>query len=269
MSSPAEQGLQFVERCAGSDAATAAADFLATIRGMGFSCAACGAWAGIGRHRQSRFFFVDWPADWLDFYERNRWFEHDILPIEARRRLSPFWYADVVPRLKLSSFENRKKAVELRKHLASVRYFGQELELVLSDAIEIAAKWFRPPSVYVLSLADLDEIVRSTLNMFLKPENISGTRFDVYSDNFSWSKAFTIPENDVVELCERQNVESASWLTGIWGLKVIDLREHIVRRQVIPAIIWEYLRLKYERPERKPREEAVFGDILSLSVGLR
>jgi DNA-binding CsgD family transcriptional regulator len=103
VSSPAEQGLQFVERCAGSDAATAAADFLATIRRMGFACAACGAWAGIGRHRQSRFFFVDWPADWLDFYERNRWFEHDILPIEARRRLSPFWYADVVPRLKLSA----------------------------------------------------------------------------------------------------------------------------------------------------------------------
>ena len=103
MSSPIEQGLQFVERCAGSDAATAAADFLATIKRMGFSCAACGAWAGIGRHRQSRFFFVDWPADWLDFYERNRWFEHDILPIEARRRLSPFWYADLVPRLKLSA----------------------------------------------------------------------------------------------------------------------------------------------------------------------
>lgn len=103
MSSSAEQGLQFVERCAGSDAATAAADFLATIRGMGFACAACGAWAGIGRHRQNRFFFVDWPADWLEFYQNNGFVEHDVLPIEARRRVRPFWYRDVVSRLKLSA----------------------------------------------------------------------------------------------------------------------------------------------------------------------
>ena len=102
MSSSAELGLQFVERCAGSDATTAAADFLATIRGMGFSCAACGAWAGIGRHRQNRFFFVDWPADWLEFYQSNGFVEHDVLPIEARRRVRPFWYRDVVSRLKLS-----------------------------------------------------------------------------------------------------------------------------------------------------------------------
>ncbi|MGC2594097.1 MAG: autoinducer binding domain-containing protein [Xanthobacteraceae bacterium] len=103
MSSPAEQGLQFVERCAGSDAATAAADFLETIRRMGFSCAACGAWAGIGRHRQNRFFFVDWPADWLDFYQNNGFVEHDILPIEARRRVRPFWYSEAISRLKLSA----------------------------------------------------------------------------------------------------------------------------------------------------------------------
>ncbi|MFZ3225102.1 MAG: autoinducer binding domain-containing protein [Xanthobacteraceae bacterium] len=95
--------MQFVERCAGSDAATAAADFLETIRRMGFSCAACGAWAGIGRHRQNRFFFVDWPADWLDFYQNNGFVEHDILPIEARRRVRPFWYSEAISRLKLSA----------------------------------------------------------------------------------------------------------------------------------------------------------------------
>jgi LuxR family quorum sensing-dependent transcriptional regulator len=96
-----EEGLQFVARCSTSTAADAAADFLATIRRLGFACAAGGAWAGIGRHRQSRFFFVDWPPDWLEFYERTRAFQHDILPIEARRRLSPFWYSEVVPQLKL------------------------------------------------------------------------------------------------------------------------------------------------------------------------
>jgi DNA-binding CsgD family transcriptional regulator/alkylhydroperoxidase/carboxymuconolactone decarboxylase family protein YurZ len=98
-----EAGLKFVERCAASDAAAAAADFLATIRRMGFACAACGAWAGIGRHRQNRFFFVDWPQDWLDFYQENGFVVHDALPIESRRRVRPFWYSEVVSRLKLSA----------------------------------------------------------------------------------------------------------------------------------------------------------------------
>jgi len=102
MISVSEEGLRFVERCAANTAADAAADFLATIRRMGFACAACGAWAGIGRRRQSRFFFVDWPEDWLEFYQRSRAFEHDVLPIEARRRVSPFWYGEVVPQLRLN-----------------------------------------------------------------------------------------------------------------------------------------------------------------------
>lgn len=102
MATVVEQGLNFVERCTASDAAAAAADFLATIRRMGFACAACGAWAGIGRHRQNRFFFVDWPQDWLDFYQNNGFVTHDLLPIESRRRVRPFWYRDVISRYKLS-----------------------------------------------------------------------------------------------------------------------------------------------------------------------
>jgi LuxR family quorum sensing-dependent transcriptional regulator len=97
-----EEGLNFVERCTASDAVAAAADFLATIRRLGFSCAACGAWAGIGRHRQNRFFFVDWPQDWLDFYQENGFVTHDLLPIESRRRVGPFWYSEVISRHKLS-----------------------------------------------------------------------------------------------------------------------------------------------------------------------
>ncbi len=42
-------------------------------------------------------------ADWLDFYQDNGFVVHDVLPIEARRRVRPFWYGDVVSRLKLSA----------------------------------------------------------------------------------------------------------------------------------------------------------------------
>jgi DNA-binding CsgD family transcriptional regulator len=103
MQSVAEQGLRFVERCSTLAAGAAADDFLATIRQMGFACAACGAWAGVGRNRRHRFFFVDWPRDWIEFYESNHFVEHDPLPVEARRHVSPFWLSDILARLRLTA----------------------------------------------------------------------------------------------------------------------------------------------------------------------
>jgi DNA-binding CsgD family transcriptional regulator len=98
-----EHGLKFVERCASQTAAVAADDFVNTVRLLGFSAGACGAWTGVGRGRKSRFFFLDWPESWLDFYQKNQFFQHDLLPIEARRRTSSFWYSDIVAHRKLTA----------------------------------------------------------------------------------------------------------------------------------------------------------------------
>ncbi len=84
-------------------AAACADDFSATIKRFGFGATACGAWAGVGRHRQSRFFFVSWPPEWLETYERNRYFQHDPLVMEARRRLSAFWFSDILAGFKLTA----------------------------------------------------------------------------------------------------------------------------------------------------------------------
>ncbi|MGC1778872.1 MAG: LuxR family transcriptional regulator [Xanthobacteraceae bacterium] len=97
-----EDGLNFIARCSTSSAAVAAEDFLNAVGHIGFSAAACGAWAGVGRNRKSRFFFVSWPPDWLEFYEKNRFYEHDPMLVEARRRVSPFWFSEVLPRLNLA-----------------------------------------------------------------------------------------------------------------------------------------------------------------------
>jgi DNA-binding CsgD family transcriptional regulator len=91
-----QEGLRFIDRCANASGADCAADFLATVRRIGFSAAACGAWAGVAKNRRNRFFFVDWPADWLQIYEAYRGFEHDLLAIEARRRIVPFFWSDLV-----------------------------------------------------------------------------------------------------------------------------------------------------------------------------
>lgn len=83
------QGLKFVERRVKRGAAASATDFIATVRQMGFAGGACGTWAGVGRNRKYRF-------------QRNDYARHDVLPIEARRRVSSFWYSEVVDRFKLT-----------------------------------------------------------------------------------------------------------------------------------------------------------------------
>lgn len=95
MQSLAEQGLAFIERSAAQTADAAVDDFLATMRRMGFAGSACGGWVGVGKNRRHRFFFVDWPQDWLDFYNNGRWFEHDRMVIEARRRIAPYCWSDL------------------------------------------------------------------------------------------------------------------------------------------------------------------------------
>jgi DNA-binding CsgD family transcriptional regulator len=105
-----EQGLEFVASCSARPAAECASDFLITIRQMGFAAAACGAWVGVGRNRKNRFFFIDWPKDWLEFYEQNGFVEHDIMPIEARRRVGPFWFSDIFGSFKLT--ERQKQLYE-------------------------------------------------------------------------------------------------------------------------------------------------------------
>jgi LuxR family quorum sensing-dependent transcriptional regulator len=95
MSALAERGLQFIDRCLTKTAAASVEDFLATIRQMGFNGVACGAWAGVGKNRRHRFFFVNWPADWLDLYNKSGWFEIDPLAQEARRRIAPFVLSEI------------------------------------------------------------------------------------------------------------------------------------------------------------------------------
>src|SRR5271168_4817133 len=95
MPSFAELGLKFVERCSKSPPAVAAKDFLGIIEGIGFAGGACGAWSGVGKHRHHRFFFVNWPSDWVALYNTSGWFGIDPLPIEARRRIAPFLLSEL------------------------------------------------------------------------------------------------------------------------------------------------------------------------------
>ena len=103
----AKEGHCFLDRSGRLEIAASVEDFRATVRRMGFAGGACGAWAGVGKHRKVRFFFLDWPQQWIEIYQSNNFVEHDFMPMEARRRISAFWWSDVVARLKLTEMQRK------------------------------------------------------------------------------------------------------------------------------------------------------------------
>lgn len=104
----ADEALAFVSRCAErTDLAVSIADFRRTIALFGFSVSACGGWVGIGKQRASRFYFIDWPQDWLDLYTANSYFAHDFVAAEARVRLQPFAWEEIRAGRKLTAAEKR------------------------------------------------------------------------------------------------------------------------------------------------------------------
>ena len=102
-----DEARNFIDRTTKLSPDATVEDFRTTIRRMGFSGGACGAWAGVGKHRKVRFFFLDWPQEWIDIYNSNGFVEHDFMPMEARRRISGFWWSEVVTRLKLTEMQKR------------------------------------------------------------------------------------------------------------------------------------------------------------------
>jgi DNA-binding CsgD family transcriptional regulator len=71
------------------------AEFRSVIRDFGFDCSAAGAWVGVGKARRHRFFFNDWPQDWLDFYNAHGYFQRDFIVEESIRRSRPFLWSEL------------------------------------------------------------------------------------------------------------------------------------------------------------------------------
>ena len=89
-------GLECAARCAaGDDLPTLIADFQHTIRRFGFVASSCGAWVGLGNARTHRFFFLDWPPDWIALYQTRGLFARDPIVSEARRRMAPFLWSEM------------------------------------------------------------------------------------------------------------------------------------------------------------------------------
>lgn len=89
-------GLDFLDYCAiEPDVAKVIDRFLEAIKVFGFDVSAGGAWAGAGAARKHRFYFNNWPQDWLDFYMERGFFQNDPMALESQRRMTPFLWGEM------------------------------------------------------------------------------------------------------------------------------------------------------------------------------
>ncbi|WP_137935083.1 helix-turn-helix transcriptional regulator [Mesorhizobium comanense] len=90
-------GQGFLDFCAAeSDVGKVMERFVEAIGVFGFTASAGGAWAGAGGTRSHRFYFNNWPKDWFESYMENGFMEIDPMILEARRRMTPFLWTEMV-----------------------------------------------------------------------------------------------------------------------------------------------------------------------------
>ncbi len=88
--------MEFVARCAGKGEIAGLIDeFQDLIRDFGLDCCAGGCWAGVGRERQYRFFFNNWPPEWRAYYAAQDYFPRDFIVAELRVRMRPFLWNEM------------------------------------------------------------------------------------------------------------------------------------------------------------------------------
>ncbi len=81
--------------------------FRAAIATEGFSASACGCFVPSRSGPVPRFYFQDWPAEWLALYQRENFVASDYSVAEARQRIAPFVWSEVKRERKLSPDEAR------------------------------------------------------------------------------------------------------------------------------------------------------------------
>ncbi|WP_284947093.1 LuxR family transcriptional regulator [Acidisoma cladoniae] len=100
-------GLSLIQRCQTEGDITALiSEYLIVYADFGFRSGAGGGWTGIGRGRAYRFYFNNWPQDWLERYTEHQAFFDDPIIEEAQRRMTPFLWSEIFPRGTLSASAN-------------------------------------------------------------------------------------------------------------------------------------------------------------------
>jgi hypothetical protein len=165
------------------------------------------------------------------------------------------------------SAEARKRRVELRKRIDGLKIWDVDRQIIFTEIATLVLSKFAKGKVGKMSTDEVIEVLKNSLNLVVSG-SAGSTGFDLYPSDYAWSKAFYLPEDEVRQICEAEGAEK-QWLVDNWGLRVHHLGDRLIRKYIIPTIIWEYLWQKYSSKNIKISDEVLEGAWYELRVGLR
>ncbi len=204
--------------------------------------------------------------------------------LDSLRRRIPFEVEVIIPQLRdtreaLSALaakgdlalEDRELRLELRRKVLHLSIFDIPEDALLSELIETVAR--QAGRIYGLTEVDqVAECVDESIKLFSPASRREqGTTFQIYPESRDWYTSFTIYRKEAEELANKEGVP-VGYLIGDYGLQLFDFPSVVVRTKVIPALAFEYFRLKYDdrRGDKWRSASSVeeFFDIYKLKIGL-
>ncbi|MBN2239025.1 MAG: hypothetical protein JW712_04570 [Dehalococcoidales bacterium] len=166
------------------------------------------------------------------------------------------------PKLKTQLVEKRER---IRSHYD---IWGQSVEMLLNESLELIIRKLFLDNKYKFLLR-VDEIASCASACFplFSPNRMKfndGKRFDVFTLDDRWSFRIKLGEEEVNRLVDKFEVDGYSRLTRLFNLSTFDLHRETLVDTVIPEMIWEYIRLKYN--QQAPDDK--YFNLMSYHIGV-
>lgn len=203
--------------------------------------------------------------------------------LDSLRRSAPFEIEVIIPQLRdareaLSALaakgdltlEDRELRLKLRRQVLYSSIFDVPKDEFLSEVIETVAR--QAGRIYGLTEVDqVAECVDESIKRFSPEPRREGTAFQIFPESGNWYTSFTIDRQEAEELANKEGVP-VGYLIGQHGLHLFDFPPVVVRTRAIPALAFEYFRLKHNDNRgdkwRKASSVEEFFDVYKLKVGL-
>jgi hypothetical protein len=182
-------------------------------------------------------------------------------------------YSDVMRAIQIEKAKenpNRKKLLEFREGANLFWIAGKEPEYFLNDLIrESISNFYRNPNRIRLNINELSIVVLNCFKMIRT--NIAsehGTKFDIFHfKNKGWYCSIYLSHKELSALMDKHEVKAPQILTKNFGLDLYDLTQATRVQKVIPSLIFEYLRFKYNESLEIP-DSSQFFSLFNWKMGL-
>lgn len=198
--------------------------------------------------------------------------------VDSIRRKAPFRIEVVLPTLRRTREElallsskrsvtllEREQRASLRNLMSRFAAYDVPCDEFLPDVIETVAR-YGWQSYGISTVNELAECVTETLKLYSPAEWPTGVKFQVFPPDQRWYASFRVPRDEAAALADTFGVPMGYLIAG-FGVRLLDFATSTIRARALPALAFEYFRIKYGVKENVPAPQEFFA-LSELQVGL-